>query len=141
MTRIDFHSNVPDKIAYACRLVRKAYLARNQVVLMTQDASQCALLNQALWTFSAIDFLPHVLAADGLAAQTPIVLAAGDGDELPHVDILINLSQRVPADFSRFQRLFELISQDQEDAAAGRKRYLHYKQENYQPSHFVAGKT
>ena len=25
MTRIDFHTNVPDKIAYACRLVRKAY--------------------------------------------------------------------------------------------------------------------
>jgi DNA polymerase-3 subunit chi len=53
MTRIDFHTNVPDKIAYACRLVRKAYLAHNQVVLMTQDAAQCALLDQALWTFSA----------------------------------------------------------------------------------------
>jgi DNA polymerase-3 subunit chi len=140
MTRIDFHSNIPDKIAYACRLVRKAYLAHNRVVLMTQDASQCALLDQALWTFSAPDFLPHVLAADALAPQTPIVLSAGDGEELPHFDILINLSQRVPAGFARFQRLFELISQDPDDAAAGRKRYLHYKQENYQASHFVAGK-
>ena len=25
MTRVDFHSNVPGKLAYACRLVRKAY--------------------------------------------------------------------------------------------------------------------
>lgn len=140
MTRIDFHSNVPDKVAYACRLVRKAYLARNRVVLVTQDASQSALLDQALWTFSAPDFLPHVLATDALASQTPIVLSTDDGDELPHFDILVNLSQRVPAGFSRFQRLFELISQDQGDAAAGRKRYLHYKQESFQPSHFVAGK-
>ena len=140
MTRIDFHSNVLDKIAYACRLVRKAYLAHNRVVLMTQEPSQCDLLDKALWTFSAPDFLPHVLATDALAIQTPIVLSASDDDELPHCDILINLSQRVPANFSRFQRLFELISQDPDDAAAGRKRYLHYKQENYQPSHFVAGK-
>jgi DNA polymerase-3 subunit chi len=141
MTRIDFHSNIPDKIDYACRLARKAYLARNRVVLMTQDASQCALLDQALWTFSAVDFLPHVITADALAPQTPIVLAAGESEALPHFDILINLSQRVPLEFSRFARLFELISQDVADAAAGRKRYLHYKQENYQPSHFVAGKT
>ncbi len=141
MTRIDFHSNISDKMDYACRLARKAYLAGNRVVLMTRDASQCALLDQALWTFSAIDFLPHVVAADALAPRTPIVLAASDSEALPHFDILINLSQRVPADFSRFERLFELISQDLEDAAAGRKRYLHYKQENYQPSHFVAGKT
>ena len=141
MTRIDFHTNIPDKIAYACRLVRKAYLARNQVVLMTQDAAQCALLDQALWTFSAPDFLPHVLAGAALASETPIVLTNDDGSDLPHFDILVNLSDRTPAEFSRFQRLFEIISQDPQDAAAGRKRYSHYKQENYQPGHFVAGKA
>ena len=141
MTRIDFHTNVPDKIAYACRLVRKAYLARNQVVLMTQDAAQCALLDQALWTFSAPDFLPHVPAGTTLATQTPIVLTDDDGEPVPHFDILVNLSDRTPAGFSHFKRLFEIISQDPQDAAAGRKRYVHYKQENYQPDHFIAGKT
>jgi DNA polymerase IIIc chi subunit len=38
MTRIDFHTNVPDKVAYACRLVRKAWAANNRVVLLTNDA-------------------------------------------------------------------------------------------------------
>ncbi|MFT5644563.1 MAG: DNA polymerase-3 subunit chi [Janthinobacterium sp.] len=141
MTRIDFHTNVADKIAYACRLVRKAHQARNQIVLMTQDAAQCALLDQALWTFSAPDFLPHVLAGTSLAAETPIILTASDADRLPHFDILVNLSNRTPGVFSRFQRLFEIISQDPDDAAAGRKRYTEYKQQNYQPSHFIAGKT
>ena len=141
MTRIDFHTNVADKIAYACRLVRKAYLARTQIVLMTQDAHQCALLDEALWTFSALDFLPHVRSGSALAAETPIVLIDSDAGTLPHFDILVNLSRRTPADFSRFQRLIEIIAQDPDDAAAGRQRYAHYKQQNYQPSHFVAGKT
>ncbi|MET3132482.1 DNA polymerase-3 subunit chi [Oxalobacteraceae bacterium GrIS 1.11] len=141
MTRIDFHSNVPDKIAYACRLTRKAYMARQRVVLMTQDPAQLLALNEALWTFSDTDFLPHVLAGDTLAPQTPIVLTDNETADLPHFDILVNLSPRSPANFARFQRLFELVSQDQDDAAAGRRRYLFYKQQNYQPTHFVAGKT
>jgi DNA polymerase-3 subunit chi len=44
------------------------------VVLMTDDASQLAELDAAMWTFSATDFLPHVPASDVLAAQTPILL-------------------------------------------------------------------
>lgn len=141
MTRIDFHSNVPDKISYACRLVRKALLARNQLVLLTEDAAQLAQLDQALWTFSDTDFLPHVLAGDVLAAQTPIVLCTDDSVELPHVDILVNLSRRMPASFSRFQRVFEIISSDPDDAAAGRQRYSAYRQQEFQPIHFIAGKT
>ncbi len=141
MTRIDFHTNVPDKIAYACRLARKAYMAKNKVVLLAGDADQLAALNTALWTISETDFLPHVLAGDALAGQTPIVLTDSDDAELPHCDILVNLSHRPPAHFSRFARLFEIVSSEQDDAAEGRKRYLYYKQQDYQPTHFVAGKT
>jgi DNA polymerase-3 subunit chi len=82
-----------------------------------------------------------IFGGNALAAQTPIILTDDDAERVPHFDILVNLSDRTPAEFSRFQRLFEIISQDPQDAAAGRKRYLHYKQEQYQPGHFVAGKT
>ena len=141
MTRIDFHSNIPDKLAYACRLTRKAYMAHNRVVLLTDDAGTLAALDAALWTFSAIDFLPHVPAGDALAAQTPIILTDNDSAELPHFDILVNLSRAVPANFARFERVFEIVSTDQDDAALGRERYLYYKQQAYQPTHFVANKT
>lgn len=145
MTRIDFHSNVPDKLLYACRLTRKAYLAQNRIVLLAGDAAQLAELNARLWTFSPTDFLPHVAAADALAPVTPIVLDSIDGDDdgarWPHHDILINLSQRTPAGFARFNRLFELVGIEADDVAAGRQRYQAYKQQQYQPTHFVAGKS
>ncbi len=143
MTRIDFHTNVPDKIAYACRLVRKACLARNQVVVLAGDAQQLAALNGALWALSDTDYLPHVLAGDALAPHTPVVLTDSDDTSvpLPHHDILINLSPRMPAHFGQFQRLLEIVSQEQEDANAGRKRYAFYKRESLAPNHFVAGKT
>jgi DNA polymerase-3 subunit chi len=141
MTRIDFHTNVPDKIAYACRLVRKASAAEHRVVLMTDDARQLAELNAAMWNFSATDFLPHVLAGDELAAQTPIILTDNDEAELPHTDLLVNLSRRSPNMAGRFKRMIEVISSDEDDAAAGRKRYVAYKQQDFPLTHFVAGKS
>jgi len=141
MTRIDFHTNVPDKIAYACRLVRKARSGQHKVTLLTDDASQLAELDSAMWTFSATDFLPHVTADAALAAQTPIVLTADDAAELPHRELLINLSRRTPATLDQFERVIEVISSVEEDAAAGRKRYSAYKQQAYPLTHFVTGKS
>lgn len=139
MTRIDFHTNIPDKLMYACRLARKAYAAGAKLVLLTEDAVQAARLDEALWSVSETDFLPHVLAGDALAAHTPIIITDSDAAELPHGDMLINLTRRVPANLDRFQRVFEIISTDVDDAAAGRTRYAAYRQQSYPLTHFVAG--
>ncbi len=141
MTRIDFHSNVPDKLAYACRLVRKARAADCRIVLLTQDRQALMTLDQALWTFSALDFVPHVLASDPLAAATPVILADHDDVELPHHQILINLSASTPTHFARFERMFEIISADDTDKAAGRERYRFYQQRGYPLTHYVADKA
>lgn len=139
MTRIDFHSNVHDKIAYACRLLRKASAARNRVVVMTEDAAQMAELDAALWTFSATDFLPHVSVDNPLAPDTPIVLACRDESELPAANLLVNLARRAPAQFENFPRLIEVVASDEADTAAGRQRFVAYKRQDFQPSHLTIG--
>jgi DNA polymerase-3 subunit chi len=94
-----------------------------------------------MWTISATDFLPHVLAGDPLAAQTPIILTDDAAAEVPHHDILVNLSQLPPANYAQFQRVFEIVSMDEQDAQAGRQRFLHYRQQDVQLTHFVAGNS
>ncbi|MDY7577992.1 DNA polymerase III subunit chi [Herbaspirillum sp. RTI4] len=138
MTRIDFHSNIPDKLHYACRLVRKARQAQCQVVVLTSGQAQMAALDKALWTFSEADFLPHVAATDPLAAHTPILLTDDDQQELPHHQILINLTTATPQHFARFERLFEIVASDENDKAAGRDRYRFYKERGYPLTHIVA---
>ena len=139
LTRVDFHTNVPDKLVYACRLARKAYMAGNKIVVLAGNDTQLDFLNAAMWTISPTDFVPHVLASDPLAAQSPIVLTDSEEVELPHHDILINLSQLPPASYAQFQRVFEIVSTDEQDAQAGRQRFQHYRKLNVQPTHFVAG--
>jgi len=138
MTRIDFHTNISDKVSYACRLARKAYGARGKLVLLAEDAAQAAALNAALWTVGDTDFLPHALAGDALAPQSPIIVTDSLEGDFPHYDMLVNLTRNTAPAFTRFQRVFEIISTDEDDAAAGRRRYIAYKQQSFPLTHFVA---
>jgi DNA polymerase-3 subunit chi len=141
MTRIDFHTNIPDKLGYACRLARKAYASRARLVLLAETPAQAAELNDALWTLSGVDFIPHVMAGDPLAGETPVIVTFDENAELPHRDMLVNLTRRTPAGFDSFARVFEIISTDEEDAAAGRARYVAYKRQQHELTHFVAGQS
>jgi DNA polymerase-3 subunit chi len=141
MTRIDFHSDVPDKIAYTCRLVRKARAANCRIVLLTRDSADLAALDQALWTFSELDFLPHAAVDDELAPDTPVILTDNDTADVPHHEVLINLSGNTPAHFARFERMIEIIAADDTDRTAGRERYRFYQQRGYPLKHFVAEKA
>jgi DNA polymerase-3 subunit chi len=82
-----------------------------------------------------------VIAGDALAAKTPVVLTDNENAELPHHQVLINLSNASPNHFARFERMFEIISSDDADKTAGRERYRYYQQRGYPLTHFVAEKA
>lgn len=130
MTEITFHVNAPDKIGYACRLLRKAWGTGSKVVV-TGDASLLRELDAALWTFSPADFVPHCYdAAPAIRARTPIVLAE-TAQAAPHVEVLLNLGDTVPQGFERFERLIEVVSADEADLQQGRLRWRHYASRGY----------
>lgn len=137
MTRVDFHSNIPDKIAYACRLIRKARKADCRIVVLAEP-QQLPLLDAALWTFSDLDFIAHVRSDDVLAAQTPVILTDNEVDPLLHHQVLINLTVQPPTNFARFERLVEIVSTEASDVKSGRDRYRFYQQRGYPLTHSVA---
>ena len=130
MTEIAFHFNAPDKLAYACRLLRKAYGSDAKVVVVG-PAHDLASLDQALWTFSAVDFVPHSHAQEGGAQAAPIVLAAAANDASAHSQVLLNLGDGVPEGFERFERLIEVVTLDDEDRRGARGRWKHYADRGY----------
>jgi DNA polymerase-3 subunit chi len=133
--QIAFHTNVRDKTDYICRLIRKANASACRIIVLHDDAELCRQLDEALWTFSDVSFLPHVLADDIHAEQTPIILAHVDSKNFPHHELLINLSQTVPNTTAQFERVIEIVSQENEDKQAGRLRYKQYQQLGFSPSH------
>jgi DNA polymerase-3 subunit chi len=132
MTRIDFYFNAPDKLGVAARLAQKAYAAKAKLLIFSRDAQMMSLLDRRLWETPATGFLPHCRASDPLAPETAVLLTS-DPEALPHHDILLNLDDERPANFSRFERVLEIVSRDdEEDRARARARFKFYKDRGYE---------
>ena len=149
MARIDFHSNVSDKLEYACRLTRKIWsatpegeLVRN--IVMVGEKADLKKLNELLWAFSSTDFLPHCFIEDEAAAETPIVLtddfASPSLNSIPHADVMIHLGMRMPVDVpalvARFPRLVEVVTVNEAERLAGRERFKAYRELGHELHNF-----
>jgi len=154
MARIDFHSNVSDKLEYACRLTRKIWSAtpagqavRN--IVMVGEAADLKKLDALLWTFSATDFLPHCFIGDETAPDTPIVLTDDFSSpallNIPHADVMIHLGMRMPKDVpalvARFPRIVEVVTVDEAERLAGRERYKAYRDLGHELHNFDQSKS
>ena len=131
MTEVSFHFNAPDKWSYMCRLLRKAVL-RGSRVAVTGEATLLQQLDGDLWTFSAIDFLPHCsdTAQAGMLAASPVVFCESPGAS-PHRQVLLNLGPGVPTGFEPFERLIEVVGISDEDRADSRRRWKYYLDRGY----------
>jgi DNA polymerase-3 subunit chi len=139
LTQVDFHFNVPDKLQYGCRLVRKVRQAGHRILVWCDDEARLAEFDRQLWTFSD-DFIPHVMASDPIAPDTPVLLSS-EAPDTDHHEVMINLGNRTPPTFSRFDRLIELVSADDADRERARERYRFYRDRGYPlRNHDVAGR-
>lgn len=150
MTRIDFAFGAPDRLRMACQVVRKRVLAGQRLVVYCKDGSRLAAFDRMLWAFDDTAFVPHVLANDPLAAETPVVLTAGDplqaaqaaGQPDQPQPWLLNLDDDCPPGFDAFERLLEIVSDDPDDKQAARQRWRTYQTAGHVPqSHDLSRKA
>lgn len=134
MTRISFYilnGNSPDqRQAIACRLAEKAYLEGHQVFIHTGSAQHSTQIDAALWSFRPDSFVPHALL-DADDNDSPVLI--GHEKAPPRLmDIMINLSDQQPLFFSQFERVLEIIDDNEQVKQAGRERYRFYRQRGYE---------
>ena len=132
MTEVAFHFNVPDKLHYTCRLLRKARLS-GVALVVTGQADFLQALDGALWNLPPQEFMAHGTDTSPPAVRrhSPVVLSAMV-DDVPHHQVLVNVGQDVPPGFSRFDRLIEVVSaEDAEDRTQARQRWKYYADRGY----------
>ncbi len=136
MTEVAFHFNAPDRLGYACRLLRKAYLkgARLQVLA---DPSLAAALDQQLWLMTGVEFVPHCRsdAPTPLLARSPIVIGSQVTDPAGSGHVLVNLSDALPEGFQRFARVIEVVTAEPPVRSLARERWKQYKAAGHEPQY------
>ncbi len=138
MTRVDFYvlsqGSDQQRSVFACRLAEKALRLGHGIYVHTRSAAATARLDELMWTYRDGSFLPHLptenAASTDPAGRTPVLLGH---DEAPadRTDLLINLGAEVPLFFSRFERVAEIVSGENEDRALARDRFRFYRDRGY----------
>jgi DNA polymerase-3 subunit chi len=133
MTRVGFYvvqdAEHSQRLQVAARLADKAFARGHRIFINAADQGQAEALDQLLWHFRPASFLPHGLVGEEHAET----IAIGWGqDPERHSDLLINLQLEIPAFFSRFQRVAEVVTQDADSLAALRRSWTFYKERGYQ---------
>jgi DNA polymerase-3 subunit chi len=134
VTEIAFYFNVPSRVGYACRLLRRAQRG-GMALAVTGPGEALDAIDQELWTFSAVDFLAHHRIER--AAQIPASLHAttiwlgANPIDAPRHGALLNLGSEPPRGFETFERVFEVVSVDESDRHAARERWKSYARRGY----------
>ena len=139
MTKIDFYTGTDDKLRTACVLSHKAMQNGLRVLLHTPDQATTDMLDQLLWQHPAAAFIPHCLSSDQAAAKMPVIIGH-QPEPFSHSEVLISLHTSCLPFFSRFERVIEIVSQDDEDSRLGRERFGFYRERGYEMRHFDLSK-
>lgn len=134
--RVDFYilkSNQNRELA-ACRLCEKAWQQGMRIHIQAESESQALQLDELLWTFRDGSFVPHCLTTDAAAGEAAITIGWSDTPER-QAQVLINLAQVVPSSYTRFERLAEIVNQEEGIKSAGRERFAFYRQQNHELHH------
>ena len=139
MTDVAFHTGIDNPLDYACRLLRKAYRSGARVAVHGEPAV-LDRLDQALWTFEALEFVPHVVlprdgADAGRLALSPIVLVKGEAAAPAECRIGVSLGGHPVAAVEAFDRLIAIVGLDPEHREAGRQRWREYERAGHAVSH------
>ena len=134
MTQIDFYELDPARHRYdqlVCQLCQKAYEHRQPTLLLTRDSEQSQYLDQKLWTFRDDSFVPHD-TEESRELVTPILIHDAP-EPRGERQLLINLSSSVPEYFAQFERVIELVTDENRNTA--REHYSYYKERGYPLKH------
>ena len=132
MTRVDFYvvksSGAEARLSVAARLTEKALGRGHRVFINCDSQSQVDTLDDYLWRFKSSSFVPHCPASSD--AEEQVVLGFEDAPG-SHNDVLINLALAPPSFFARFERVAEVVTQDENSLQALRDAWRHYKDRGY----------
>ncbi len=145
MTRIDFYV-LPDlrldaREQFAVRLAARAFRSGLRSLVQVADDATTARMEALLWAAPNNAFLAHARLGSERAPRAPVVVATAPeldalpASELPTHDLLINLELDVPVRFAGFDRVAEIVCQDEAVRTASRVNYRFYRERGYPLHH------
>jgi len=128
---VEFHFNVPDRLKYTARLLRKAHSMGLRSAVVGEPGLLQRLSDQ-LWTVGQLDFISHCTdQADATMQQHSSILMGQGTEAMQGRSVLVNLGDDVPHNFDGFARLIEIVDADPAHRQNARNRWRNYQAQGH----------
>jgi len=103
MQAIIYQSALPDIAKGLAKLIETIWLKSNKLLIYSSNKELLQRMDEILWTYEQLSFLPHVFQDDEIASKTPVVLTS-DLHNVNNANILVCLDPLLPDSFTDFER-------------------------------------
>jgi len=121
-----------------CKIIKEYYKKKHKIFVSTSNYDLVNELNNLLWTFEQISFVPHCTTKN-YDKDSPILFSGRDSYpetiNLKEYDVWLNLDDEVEENYTDFEIILEVVSQNEEQRILSRKRYLNYQKNNFEVKH------
>jgi DNA polymerase-3 subunit chi len=141
--RVDFHvlsgAEARERLRYACRVVEKAYLADQRVLVWCDSPEELAAFDELLWNFGDRSFVPHEVLAQAPDWEEAPVWLGEPRAPATDCDVLLNLASTVPVAAAQAQRVIDIVDGDAARRRSGRERFRTWRERGVEPSTHTIG--
>lgn len=134
MPKINFYiikqTQQAELLFFVCRLTEKIYSQGHKIYIHTESSEMAETLDDLLWSFRPESFLPHEIMNSNDEDTPPIIIGFGN-EHIGEKDVLINLATEVPVFHGDFQRIAEIVRNEESCKQLGREHWSFYKSKNY----------
>lgn len=122
-----------DRLRFVCRRVQKCCEGGASVAVRLGSQEETERLDDMLWTFQDISFIPHVRFCDSQKPVIEPVVIYCAREPIDEADVLVEAAGGEPGDhFRPFCHLFDFAEvYDESLKEASRRRYKAYQQAGY----------
>jgi DNA polymerase-3 subunit chi len=113
-----------DPLLLVCELAKNAFESGQRTLIFARSPEQAEQLDEKLWDFDENAFVPHQIAGDEDDAITPVLIVP-PGVPTPDRALVINLRDDAVA--GTFERVLEVVPDDETQRAGSRERWKTYK--------------
>ena len=133
MPRVDFYilSDGTGREHFSCDLAAKINKQKLSLHIQSESRDAACQIDDLLWTFRDISFLPHSLA-DAEDALSSEICIGWPGLTTADKDVFINLDNAIPQNAENFQRVVEIVPADEPYKTQARERYKQYREKGYE---------
>ena len=118
------------------KLLEKSLSTGARVVVKCPKEERCTRLNETLWSYDALSFLPHGRKEDGNADIQPIYITSED-ENLNGADILVLLSGADSESFDGFKRVMYMFEASDKQKQNARKKWKVLKDAGYELAYYA----